>query len=561
LSIADALASLFHHGAMGRTSRAADESDIRMLCPLFDKMPATHRVAFDVGASSGAITRLLASLGFKVYAVEPHPTTRAHLMQNVGDLVRSGRVEVVGCAASEADGTALMYVGSADTVNSLEEIWTTRAFPEHFVDHRTIEVPTRTLRHLLDEKGIRELGFLKLDIEGHELSALRGLFGSDNAAVVVPIIMLELNQRFPERARECIALLSSRGYGPYDIVIKEGESVLAVQRFEGCDLPEAWHEYGAKYYYANLVAYRLEELPGAQLPDLDSFLKANRVEAARWTLEAALRLETSSPVLVHGQWEKARRELRQYIRTKPLDDFLCHPVSRTMFFRTGWSAAQEYEYSRIMASDWGRTALVEFREPPIGSPMMSPKVGNISTNMLGMLYYLLRLRDDFPPSLPSHVMEIGGGYGAFCYLFCRDNPHASYVIVDLPEALALQQYFLSLALPDMSVQLATAGDISPRPGSIILFPSPLMAKAHGGVDLLFSTFGFSELPRTMQEQIEQKDYFGAHILFLAGQLAGEAPEVSWVHHSSIVGAVMERFERVAVERFHIGKNYLLTAAR
>ena len=79
---------------------------------------------------------------------------------------------------------------------------------------------------------------------------------------------------------------------------------------------------------------------------------------------------------------------------------------------------------------------------------MSGRIPGLSTNLLGMLYYLMRVRNTAPDhQLPSRTIELGGGYGAFAYAYCRSKPDVSYAIIDLPEMLSIQQYFLTQALP------------------------------------------------------------------------------------------------------------------
>ncbi len=231
------------------------------------------------------------------------------------------------------------------------------------------------------------------------------------------------------------------------------------------------------------------------------------------------------------------------------------------FFRSGWGPGQDYEVSELLASEWGRRLLKNFIEPTIGKCEMSPKLPNASSNMLGMMYYLLRLREIYGDTWPRSVIEIGGGYGAFSYLFCLESQNSAYGIVDLPEMLALQHYFLSLALPDRVVRLATPENFHLREGQITLVPVSLVGKCRLKADLFFSTFAFSEMPRKLQTIFEEQNFFVARTIFLTGQLSEEAPEVGWVPHSELAGCIMRHFTDIRIERFHIGKNYLLEAKR
>jgi hypothetical protein len=51
-----------------------------------------------------------------------------------------------------------------------------------------------------------------------------------------------------------------------------------------------------------------------------------------------------------------------------------------------------------------------------------------------------------------HVVELGGGFGGLAYYYCQ-HACGRYTIYDLPFALAMQAYFLALALPSLPLRL------------------------------------------------------------------------------------------------------------
>ena len=247
---------------------SADVQELKYLRPLLRSLPKQQRIAIDVGANVGSITIALAHMGFVVYALEPHPQTRQRLAHAVGHLSKSGRVKILELAASDHDGTADLLVGSNDTVSTLEASWTTIAFPDYFADKRMIRVPTRMLSTLLPEQGVHQVGFLKIDVEGHETNVLRGTL-TDRTRLEPPVIvMFEANQRFPEKAEECLAILAAHGYERFDVFVKEGPILLAKARFTGHRLPKEWRTYEGKYFYANIVAYHASVMARWALPDM-----------------------------------------------------------------------------------------------------------------------------------------------------------------------------------------------------------------------------------------------------------------------------------------------------
>jgi len=373
--------------------------------------------------------------------------------------------------------------------------------------------------------------------------------------------------------RQCLALLEATGYDQFDIFIREGIAPIAAERFsvasitsspgvpgEGDGIPEVlnrspsgdpalpavWNACNGRYFYANIIAYHCSVdrslLPVGPL----QFLESYQLEAARDVLRRCLRLEQSEPTPVHAIWSDARQELRKYILESDWRDFLSHPVCKHMFFRGRWGPGQDQELAALSSNPFGRELLKTHRDPQAGAPRLSEKLPGLSTNMLGMLYYLQRVGQQCDGILPQRVIEIGGGYGAFALAYMRQNPSACYVIVDLPEMLAIQHYFLSLAMPERRILFAAGMDAQPEPGQILLLPSRRLGEVSLACDLLFSTFGFSELPREMQKQIESTGYFHASRIFLAGQFSCITMRSSEPHANSSTRFRSSGFTRVKI---------------
>jgi FkbM family methyltransferase len=535
--------------------------ELAYLRQTLEALQARRRCAIDVGAHRGDVTAALAEMGFRVLAIEPQPNMARRLVDRFRTLLDLDMLHIERCAASNRRGVGTMYLGSASTVNTLERDWTRVAFPEEFRSPEKIDVPLYTIAELAEAAGFERPAFVKVDVEGHELPALEGLFRETCANEPPPVIMFEANQRFPEAVRQCLSLLEATGYGQFDIFIREGIAPIAAERFSGTELPRAWNDCNARYFYANIIAYHRSIDPKIMPACPVAFVESYQIEAARDVLRRGLRLEQPAPVPVHAIWSKAREELRSYILEQDWRDFLSHPVCKHMFFRGRWGAGQDRELTALSATDFGRQLLQAHRDPATGAPRLSERLPGLSTNMLGMLYYLHRVEQQCNGKLPQTMIEVGGGYGAFALAFMRQNPSASYVIVDLPEMLAIQHYFLTLTLPGQRVTFAGAGEAQPEPGQILLLPATRLSEVSISCDMLFSTFGFSELPRELQKRIEATGYFNASRIFLAGQFASEFPELHLVHHDEVVTAARQRFNDVQMEPFHAGNNYLLIGSR
>ncbi len=125
----------------------------------------------DAGAHHGLYT-LLASkrVGWdgRVIAIEPSPRECARLEKHLR-LNRCSNTELVACALGEDPGEAELYLvdGIHDWCNSLRP-------PSVDEPVRTVRVPVRRLDDVLAESGVSKVNFMKLDVEGAELSVLYG---------------------------------------------------------------------------------------------------------------------------------------------------------------------------------------------------------------------------------------------------------------------------------------------------------------------------------------------------------------------------------------------------
>lgn len=121
----------------------------------------------EVGANDGSTfsnTLYFETLNWNCILVEP-------ISECCNEIRKARRALVFECAASESEGHANLYVGSGanDVYSSLS--------PHNAVGLECIKqvsIRTRTLDSILSEASVSRLEFVTIDVEGHELQALRG---------------------------------------------------------------------------------------------------------------------------------------------------------------------------------------------------------------------------------------------------------------------------------------------------------------------------------------------------------------------------------------------------
>ena len=123
-----------------------------------------NRVALDVGANKGVWTWWLAGLARQVYAYEPNPKLFDILRRNV-----AANVVAEQLALADYTGMAELRVprsakGYSNQGASLSEIK---------VDGDFLGVEVKAQR--IDDLGITDIGFIKIDVEGFEKDVIDGL--------------------------------------------------------------------------------------------------------------------------------------------------------------------------------------------------------------------------------------------------------------------------------------------------------------------------------------------------------------------------------------------------
>lgn len=169
-------------------------------------------LAIDVGANMGLWSYAMAKSGMfeKVLAFEPNPTL-------TGDLKRAGfkNVTVIHKAVSSAPGTSHLKIPKQGDV--LLSGW---ASLENQIDIDTDEFQellVETVR--LDDLNLDGVGFIKIDVEGHELNVLEGArrFLSTNQ----PVCLIECRDRTKHQVEEFFVGLHV-GYRQVDTAARFG---------------------------------------------------------------------------------------------------------------------------------------------------------------------------------------------------------------------------------------------------------------------------------------------------------------------------------------------------
>jgi FkbM family methyltransferase len=215
----------------------------RMETGFVERLLRRNMTVVDAGAHHGLYT-LLASkrVGWqgRVIAVEPSPRECDRLEKHLR-LNRCSNTELVSCALGENPGETDLYLvdGFQDWCNSLRP-------PAVDEPVRTVRVAVRRLDDVLAELGVSKVDFIKLDVEGAELSVLYGamkLLQRESRPTILAEVQDTRTQPWGYAAREIIQFLVRMDYRWFAIAAK------------GALLPISCDQ---ETYDANLVALPVE---------------------------------------------------------------------------------------------------------------------------------------------------------------------------------------------------------------------------------------------------------------------------------------------------------------
>mgnify|MGYP006054687531 FL=1 len=122
-------------------------------------------VLVDVGSHFGAVTSVFLNMGWSVVAYDPAPANRERFERNVGS---HDRVKLSPAAVSDKPAESV----SLFTSQVSKGISTLAAF--HDSHQPTARVNVVTLAEDLRSRGVANVDFLKIDIEGFDFFALKG---------------------------------------------------------------------------------------------------------------------------------------------------------------------------------------------------------------------------------------------------------------------------------------------------------------------------------------------------------------------------------------------------
>ncbi len=168
--------------------------------------------AIDVGANDGCYIHFLKKYARRVYAFEPVSWLADDLHRKFQNDIRSQTVIISDVALSRSSGSSVIRVPIIDGVLVHGCSSMTQAVARKFPEAKEIQIRTEPLDRIYSG----ELGFMKIDVEGHEEAVLEG--ARNTIGRWQPRLQVELEESIaPGSIARVAALLRSLGYRGYFI--------------------------------------------------------------------------------------------------------------------------------------------------------------------------------------------------------------------------------------------------------------------------------------------------------------------------------------------------------
>jgi FkbM family methyltransferase len=167
-------------------------------------------VIFDIGANQGYKADIFLRMGARVVAVEPDDASQQVLRQKFLKYRLSKKpLSIIGKAVSDRESVQRMWIDTPGSAkNTLSQKWadTLRRDDHKFGQKLDFgqwkDVETTSIDDLISKHGAPF--FVKIDIEGHEINALKGL------RQPVPYLSFEVNlPEFLNEGLECVRILGN----------------------------------------------------------------------------------------------------------------------------------------------------------------------------------------------------------------------------------------------------------------------------------------------------------------------------------------------------------------
>lgn len=252
----------------------------------------------------------------------------------------------------------------------------------------------------------------------------------------------------------------------------------------------------------------------------------------------------------HSFWREMKENFKGFILGPCQQNFVTNPVVSANMVRE-WKAIGDYETSYLKNCISSKTKMIidKVKDTKFVDLGCDSKEFNCSATSLGHLFYAAKVIDQSDDKEIQTIVEFGGGYGNLARIFKNMLPDSTIFMIDLPELLAIQYFFLKSVLPDTEVIMHSHIPTKFKKGAIHLLPVFGIENFTISADVFISTFALSEAAEDVQNIIKKNKFYNAQICYIQGQLAGTT--LNWVRPQVVHDAMRDCYKTVFCNPSHV----------
>ena len=181
--------------------------------------------ALDIGVYRGVYTYKLSKFFKTVHSFEPNPLLYPYLEKNLNKIIKN--LKLYNLALSDSNGETELKLPARsksifnDNIEELFQLGAATMHPNNDVkDYKKVPI---LMRKLDDIRIENKIGFIKIDVEGHEKNVVLG--GLETIKRNKPVLLIEIEQKHTKKpVEQTINFIKSLNYNAF--VYKNNELVI-----------------------------------------------------------------------------------------------------------------------------------------------------------------------------------------------------------------------------------------------------------------------------------------------------------------------------------------------
>tara|TARA_Y100000591_G_C21678322_1_gene616696 strand:- start:118 stop:867 length:750 start_codon:yes stop_codon:yes gene_type:complete len=200
---------------------------------IIDRFSDKSKNALDIGVYRGVYSLKLSQNFKQIHAFEPNPLLFPYLNDNLKKIIKN--INLYNLALSDKSGETELKLPVRsrsifkDNIEELYQLGAASIHPENeFENFEKVQVKVEKLDNIL----IEDIGFIKIDVEGHELEVIEG--AKETIIKNKPVLLIEIEKRHSKKpVEETIGKINNL---EYDCFFVKDKKLIPIEKLNNKNL-------------------------------------------------------------------------------------------------------------------------------------------------------------------------------------------------------------------------------------------------------------------------------------------------------------------------------------